>query len=186
MSDSLSNVFQKGTPRAGGLQGPTQTSRFERNLPSSEQTATLLSGGKTSNLFLAGFDRINQGIAGLEIAESRFNQAQLIEFDATQEILKGKEQAGFALDALNDAQAANIVAAFASGITASGSVSQAQADVARQTSFSVQIGKAQARIRSGALKRKARQVDDLARRTRSRAKSNIIIGSITAAASLFL
>lgn len=186
MSDSLSNIFTKGAPRSGRLQGPTQTTPFERKLSTSEKAAVIFSGGKTSNLFLAGFDRINQGIAGLDVARSQKNQAQLIDFEATQETLKGQEQANFALQTLNDVQAANIVAAFASGITASGSATRAQTDVAKQAAFSVQIGKAQTRIRSGALRRRARQVDNLSRRTKSRAKRDIIFGSVTAAASLFL
>ena len=186
MTDSVSNTFQKGTPRSGSLQGPTQTSQFQRNLPSQEQTASLLSGGGTESLFLAGASKISRGIQGLSRAKSLAASAQLFDFDAAQEVLIGKEQGIVALEALNQAQAANIVAAFSSGITASGSATQAQQDVARQASFAIRMSKAQARLKSGALRRKGRQVDDQARRMKSAAKTDIIVGSITAAASLFV
>ncbi len=183
MTESVSNIFQRTTTRREGDFKSTVTGP---NVPSSEQTATLISGGSTGSLFLAGASKINRGIAGLERAKSLKASGELFEFDAAQEVLVGKEQGVIALDALNRMQAANIVAAFSSGITASGSAVQAQQDVARQASFSVQMSKAQARLRAGGLKRKARQVDDQARRTKSAAKTDIIVGGITAAASLFL
>jgi len=183
MSDSLSNIFTQTRTTTTGNRRSTVTGP---KLPTSEQAAVIFSGGKTSNLFLSGLDRVNQGLAGLDVAKSQKNQARLIDFEATQESLKGKEQANLALQTLNEVQAANLVAAFASGITATGSAARAQTDVAKQAAFVVQLGKAQTRIRSGALKRRARQVDDLSRRTKSRAKTDIIFGSITAAASLFL
>jgi len=186
MSDSVGNFFQQGTPRSGGLQGPTQTSQFQRSLPNQQQTASLISGGQTESLFLAGASKVSRGIGGLERAKSLKARGELFEFDAAQEVLIGKEQGVIALDALNQAQAANIVAAFSSGITASGSVAQAQQDVQRQASFATQMSKARAKLRAGGLKRRARQVDDQARRTKSAAKTDIIVGSITAAASLFL
>jgi len=183
MTDSVSNIFTQTRTTTIGNRRSTVTGP---RLPSSEEAAVIFSGGKTQNLFLAGFDRVNQGLAGLDVSRSQKNQAQLIDFEATQETLKGQEQAGIALQTLNDVQAANIVAAFASGITASGSATRAQTDVAKQAAFTVQLGKAQTRIRSGALKRRARQVDNLSRRTKSRAKRDVIFGSVTAAASLFL
>ena len=183
MTDSVSNVFQKTTTRR---QGDFKSTVTGPNVPSQEQTASLLSGGKTESLFLAGASRISRGLQGLSRAKSLAASAQLFEFDAAQEVLIGKEQGIIALEALNQAQAANIVATFSSGITASGSATQAQQDVARQASFSVQMSKAQARLRAGGLRRKSRQVDDQARRMKSAAKTDIIVGGFTAAASLFL
>lgn len=183
MTDTVSNIFQKTTTRR---QGDFKSTVTGPNVPTQQQTASLISGGQTESLFLAGASRISQGVAGLERAKSLKASAQLFEFDAAQEVLVGKEQGIIALEALNRAQAANIVAAFSSGITASGSASQAQRDVARQASFSIQFSKARARLAAGALTRKARQVDDQARRTKSAAKTNIIVGAVSTAASLFL
>jgi len=189
MSSSLSNIFQRGTPRSGGLQGPTRTSAFERQSFKSinrENGALILSGGRTTSLFLAGAGKIFQGLDGLSRAKSAFNQAQLLDFDAKSAEIKGKLNAADALERLNDVQATNIVAAFASGIRLQGSAAVVQQVVASQADFSAAISKANARLVAGGLRREARQAEDFARRARSRAKANIIVGTITAGTSLFL
>jgi len=188
----MSNVFQKNTtPRQGNLnsttrrQGDFKSTVTGPNVPSQEQTATTISGGSTESLFLAGVEKVSGGLRGLERAKSLKVRGELFEFDAAQEVLIGKEQGVIVLEALNKAQAANIVAAFSSGITASGSATQAQRDVARQASFVTQMSKARAKLRAGGLTRKARQLDDQARRTKAVAKTDIVIGGGAAAASLF-
>jgi len=189
MSNNLSNIFQRGAPRSGGLQGPTRTSSFERFVDKNvtqENAATILSGGKTTSLFLAGTDKIFQGIDGLSRAKSAFNQAQLLDFDAKSAEIKGKLNAADAFERLNDVQAANIVASFASGIRLQGSTAVVQQVVSSQADFSAALSKANAALVAGGLRREAKQAEDFARRTRSRAKSDIIVGTITAGASLFL
>lgn len=189
MSNNLSNIFQRGTPRSGSLQGPTQTNAFERQVFKSinkENGALILSGGRTTSLFLAGAGKIFQGLDGLSRAKSAFNQAQLLDFDAKSAEIKGNLNAADALERLNDVQAANIVAAFASGIRLQGSAAVVQQVVASQADFSAALSKANAALVAGGLRREARQAEDFARRTRSRAKADLIVGSVTAAASLFL
>lgn len=189
MSNNLSNIFQKGSPRSGSLQGPTQSSSFQRSLNKSinkENGALILSGGRTTNLFLAGAGKVFQGLDGLSRAKSSFNQAQLLDFDAKSAEIKGDLNAADALERLNDVQATNIVAAFASGIRLQGSAAVVQQAVASQGDFSAALSKANASLVAGGLRREARQAEDFARRTRSRAKADIIVGTITAAGSLFL
>ena len=189
MSNNLSNILQRGTPRSGGLQGSTQTSAFERGVfkfTNKEKGALILSGGRTASLFLAGTNKIFQGLDGLSRARSAFNQAQLLDFDAKSAEIKGDLNAADALERLNDVQAANIVAAFASGIRLQGSAAVVQQVVASQADFSAALSKANAALVAGGLRREARQAEDFARRTRSRAKSGLIVGSVATAASLFL
>jgi len=194
MSNNLSNMFQRGTPtmnfpRSGSSQGPSETSAFERKASdfiTKENGALILSGGRTTNLFLAGTSKIFQGLDGLSRAKSAFNQAQLLDFDAKSAGIKGELNAANALERLNDVQAANIVAAFASGVRLQGSAAVVQQVVASQADFSAALSKANAALVAGGLKREARQAEDFARRTRSRAKSDLIVGAVSSAASLFL
>lgn len=189
MSNNLSNIFQRGTPRSGSLQGPTRTSAFEHFVDKNvtkENSALILSGGRTTSLFLAGTNKIFQGLDGLSRAKSAFNQAQLLDFDAKSAEIRGDLNAADALERLNDVQAMNIVAAFASGIRLQGSAAVVQQVVASQADFSAALSKANAALVAGGLRREARQAEDFARRTRSRAKSDIIVGAVTAGASLFL
>lgn len=189
MSNNLSNIFQRGAPRSGGLQGPTRTSAFERGVSKSisrENGALLLSGGKTTNLFLSGAGKVFEGLDGLSRAKSIFNQAKLLDFDARSAKIKGDQNAANALERLNDVQATNIVASFASGIRLQGSAAVVQQVVASQADFSIALSKANAALAAGGLRRKAREAEQFARATRSRAKADLIVGSVTAAASLFL
>lgn len=188
MSDSVSNMFQKGSPRAGQI-GPTQTSEFSRRIGSEknqEKAALLMSGGRTSSLFLTGASKIFSGIEGLERAKGIKNQAKLLEFDAKQSEIQGQADAADALERLNDVQAANIVATFASGIALQGSATRVQETVAREADYSIAISNANAELQAAGFRRKAREQRDLARRTASRAKADIGVGIVTSAASLFL
>jgi len=185
MSNNLSNIFQRGTPRSGGLQGPTLTSAFERSVSKSvnkENIALLLSGGRTTSLFLAGTGKIFQGLDGLSRAKSAFNQAQLLQFDAKSAEIKGDLNAANALELLNDVQATNIVAAFASGIRLQGSAAVVQQVVSSQADFSAALSKANAALVAGGLRRESRQAEDFARRQRKRS----LFGAILGAGTLFL
>jgi len=189
MSNNLSNFFEKGTPRSGDILGPTQTSAFQRTVldqKNQERGSLILSGGRTTNLLLAGTGKIFQGLDGLSRAKSAFNQAKLLDFDAKSAEIKGESNAADALERLNDVQATNIVAAFASGIRLQGSATVVQQVVASQADFSAAISKANAALVAGGLRRQASEAEDFARRTRDRAKTDLFVGGITAAASLFL
>ena len=189
MSNNISNIFSRGSPRSATIQGPTQTNAFERATGiavNQENSALVLSGGRTSNLFFAGAGKIFQGLDGLSRAKSAFNQAKLLRFDAKSAEIKGDANATSALEALNDVQATNIVAAFASGIRLQGSAAVVQQVVASHADFSQALSKANAQLQAGGLRRKASEAEDFARRTKKRAKADLIVGSVTAAASLFL
>ena len=189
MSSTISNIFEKGTPLGGGVQGPTQTSAFERatgGAVTQENSALVLSGGRTSSLFLAGAGKIFEGIDGLSRAKSAFNQAKLLRFDARSAEIEGEANAVSALEALNDIQATNIVASFASGIRLQGSTAVVQQVVASQADFSQALSKANAQLKAGGFRRKAAEAEDFARRTKKRAKADIFVGVVTGGASLFL
>lgn len=189
MANNVSNIFSRGSPRSGTIQGPTQTSAFERltkGAVTQENTSLLLSGGRTSNLFLAGVGKIFEGLDGLSRAKSAFNQEKLLRFDAKSAEIKGEANATSALEALNDVQASNIVAAFASGVRLQGSAAVVQQVVASQSDFSQALSRANAQLEAGGLRRKASEAQDFARRTKKRAQADIIVGSVTGVASLFL
>ncbi len=114
------------------------------------------------------------------------NQAKLLEFDAKSAEIQGKLNSAEAFERLNDVQATNIVAAFASGIRLQGSAAVVQQAVSKQADFSAALSKTSAALVAGGLRREAKQAEDFARRTRARSKANIIVGTITAGASLFL
>jgi len=151
--NNLSNIFERGTPRSGSLQGPTQTSAFERGVSKAatpENAALLLSGGKTENLLFAGGSKIAEGITGLSTAKRFKFKAKLAE-------AQGRANATDALERLNDVQAANIVASFASGVRLQGSTAVVQQVVSSQADFSAAISKANAALVAGGLRREARQ-----------------------------
>lgn len=138
-----------------------------------ENAALLLSGGKTEKLGIelgiGGASRIAQGITGLSIAR-RFK------FEAKLKELQGKANATNALERLNDVQAANIVAAFASGVRLQGSTAVVQQVVSSQADFSAAVSKANAALVAGGLKRQAKLAKD-------KAIGDIIVGSVMVASS---
>ena len=127
-------------------------------------TTATSSAGKTSfggSQFLAqagistGFSLIDEGVQGFADYEATINSAKDLEFQAKQEELIGEQQGLSALEALNDAQAANVVEAFASGIRLQGSVTRAQTELSKDQAFITMIAKTNADIRSGVLEREA-------------------------------
>lgn len=182
MADNISK-------RSGDIEEPTQESAWERTLfnkKSQQNAALILSGGKTTNLFLASAGRVFEGLDGLERSRSAFNQSNLLEFDARSAEIKGKSNALQALERLNDIQATNIVASFASGVRLQGSAAVVQQVVASQADFSAAISKANASLAAGSLRRKAGEAAEFARATKKRANEDIILGTISGATSLFL
>jgi len=189
MANNLSNIFSSSPARSGELTGPSEPNAFERATGISvtqEKTALVLSGGRTSSLFLAGAGKIFEGLDGLSRAKSAFNQGKLLRFDAKSAEIEGEANAASALEALNDIQATNIVASFASGIRLQGSAAVVQQVVAGQADFSQALSKANAQLKAGGLRRKASEAEDFARRTKKRARADIFVGAVTGGASLFL
>jgi len=143
-----------------------------------EKAALFASGGSSGNLFLAGASKFAGGIQGLARAKSAKNQGKLLQFQAKSEEIIGEANATSALERLNDVQASNIVASFASGVRLQGSSAVVQQVVSSQADFSAALAKANAELVAGGLKREARVAFDFAGRLRKRAQFDMVIGSV--------
>lgn len=100
------------------------------------------------------------------------NIAARIDFNAKAEELIGKQQTVNALRDLNDVQAFNVVAGFASGGGLAGSRGRAALDVSEDADLDLSLIRTNAEIRSGELKQKARIVRKIARFDR-----NVAVGT---------
>lgn len=125
-----------------------------------------------------GFSLIDEGIRGFTEFEATVNTAENLEFQAKQEELIGEQQSLSALEALNDAQAANVVAAFASGLRLQGSVTRAQTDLAFDQAFITVLAKTNADIKAGALDKEANRLREEADYNKKVAPAKIIGGAI--------
>lgn len=137
----------------------------------------LLSGKAVKSASLAaGFSLIGEGISGFADFRGTMNRAENFDFAATQEDLQGRQEGLLALETLNDIQAANIVAGFASGVQASGSITQAQQAVGREAAFSISLSKTNAQIEAGALRREGKRLRAEARFKKKVAPFKIALG----------
>ena len=178
------NSVQRGGKRSGSLFGGSVSgggSGEDSGLFSDDnkqKAALFASGGSSANLFLAGASKFAGGIEGLARAKSAKNQGKLLQFQAKSEEIIGEANATQALERLNDVQASNIVASFASGIRLQGSSAVVQQVVSSQADFSAALSKANAELVAGGLKREARVAFDFAGRLRKRAQFDMVIGSV--------
>lgn len=106
--------------------------------------AGLLSGGFSVVSGLASIAKGNAQASNLE------DQALWDEFNARQELTRGKTEAVAALKAGNDAIAAAQVAGFASGLQSSGSVTQAKLDASGDAQLNADLANEQAMAAAGA------------------------------------
>lgn len=105
---------------------------------------------------------------GFEAAEAGNIQAEQFEFDRRQALLAGRESSLRALTRLNETQAANITAGFASGIGLSPSVARSSEELGRQFVFEDVLRRSTSTIRAEQLGRGAKQARRQGRRTRGR------------------
>ena len=102
---------------------------------------------------LAGVSGIASGLAsiarGNAEASSLIGQAEFEEFNAKQELLKGRSHALTAMRAANDAVASVQVAGFASGLTGAGSVATAKREAFEEGDFQVDMARSNAAIEAG-------------------------------------
>lgn len=184
MPHSHNNSVQSGATRSGSLFGGSVSggqSSADSGIFSDknkQKAALFASGGSTGNLFLGGLSKIAGGIQGLERAKSAKNQGKLLKFQAKGEEIIGEANATQALERLNDVQASNIVASFASGVRLQGSSAVVQQVVSSQADFSAALSKANALLVAGGLRREASVAEDFAKRLKRRAQFDIAIGSI--------
>lgn len=123
---------------------------------------------------------IQEGVLGFVNYEAVINSSKQLEFNAKQEEIIGEQQGLAALEALNDAQAANVVAAFASGIRLQGSVTRAQTELSMDQALITMIAKTNADIKAGALEREARRRRAEAKYNRDVGPLKIIAGGVLA------
>jgi len=184
MPHSHNNSIQRGTARSGSLFGSgVSTSQADEDAgffsdKNKEKAALFASGGSSGNLFLAGASKFAGGLQGLARAKSAKNQGKLLRFQAKSEEIIGEANATAAIERLNDVQASNIVASFASGVRLQGSSAVVQQVVSSQADFSAALSKANALLVAGGLRREAAVAEDFAGRLRKRAQFDMIIGSV--------
>jgi len=103
-------------------------------------------------------DLIKDGIKGLFGGSDLRAKAKVFRFNAKQVELAGLQSGIDILEQFNAAQASNIVAAFASGIQLSGSVTRAQQILGRKAAFTAKINSTNTRIRKESLLQEARRL----------------------------
>jgi len=128
--------------------------------------------------FRQGVALLEEGFAGYADYKGAINSSRDLEFQAKQEEIIGEQQSLAALIAFNDAQAANMVASYASGIRLQGSVTRAQTKLSRDLAFTTIIARTNADIKEGALEREARRVRAEAEYNKKIAPFKIFTGAI--------
>ena len=147
-----------------------------------ERQSTLLKKSERSNNFVKaqafgqGVKLLEQGFEGFSNYEAAVNSSKDLQFQAKQEKLIGAQQSLAALSAFNEAQAANIVASFASGLRLSGSITRVQTKLSRDLAFNTTLNRTNADIKAGALEREARRIKAEADYNKSMAPFKIVAG----------
>jgi len=127
--------------------------------------------------FRQGINLIEEGIGGFADAQGLKPQSEILDFNAKQVELAGEQQGIEILKNQNDIQAANVVAAFASGIQLSGSIQTGFKTVERKAAFARGLSSANSAIRAGALRREAKRLKAEARYNKQIAPLKIITGA---------
>lgn len=139
-------------------------------------------GGGNSNAkaeaFGQGIKLVQEGVQGYANYNAAINSTRDLEFKAKQEELVGKQQSLAALIKLNDAQAANMVATYSSGLRAQGSIVRGQTKLSREQATITGLALTNARIKSGVLEREARRVKAEAKYNRDVAPLKIVAGAV--------
>ena len=128
--------------------------------------------------FRQGVKLVEQGIEGFSDAQGLKPQSKILDFNAKQVELAGKQQGLEVLESLNDLQASNIVAAFASGIRLQGSITEGQQEAARKAGFANAISKFNADIEAGSFRREARRLRAEAKYNKQIAPLKLIAGAV--------
>ena len=165
MAKRQESLLTKKAPEKGKAR-ETQTS--------GDSSALRAQGVKT------GIGMIQEGVRDMTEFSGRIGISKEVRFKGEQERLKGALEAVSTLELFNDIQAANIVAAFSSGIRLQGSASTVQQAIATKANFSIAIAQANAKIKSLALKREADRIEAEARFKKKMAPFKIIVGGVIA------
>jgi len=134
--------------------------------------------------FSSGLNLIGSGIRDITEFSGKIGVSKDIRFKGEQEKIKGQQEAAFLIESFNDIQAANIVAAFASGIRLQGSAATVQQAVASKANFAIAIAQTNAIIQSEALKREANRLEAEARFRKRMAPFKILTGLALSAFAL--
>lgn len=122
---------------------------------------TFLSGLSTGDLIsgaFTGFSALSDIQSGEFAAASQESQALFSDFEAKQEVLKGREEAVRISQAATETLESNLVATLASGITGEGSAKAAQEAIITQAGFETDITREGAAISAGARRTRAQQL----------------------------
>lgn len=134
--------------------------------------STLISGGLS---VVSALGSIGESQAQATALES---QALMEDFNARQEILKGKQEQIAAQTELNDVLAANVAGGFARGLTGAGSVAGASEEAIRKSEQEIDITRQSAKIRAGQRRAQGREfrTEAAAKRTTGLFKAATTIG----------
>ena len=130
-----------------------KTSLLQKKVPPS--TGSGFGPAVKGAAFSGGLGLIGEGITDITQFAGRIGLSKDIRFKGEQEKIKGAAEAAAMIESFNDIQAANIVAAFASGIRLQGSAATVQQVVASKANFAIAISQSNAKIKSLALIREA-------------------------------
>lgn len=130
-----------------------------------------------SAAFSTGLGLIGEGIRDITDFSGRIGISKDIQFKGKQEKIRGELEAASMIESFNDIQAANIVAAFASGIRLQGSAATIQQTVASKANFSIAIAQSNAKIKSLALEREADRLVAEAKFKKKMAPFKILTGA---------
>lgn len=131
------------------------TSLLKKKAPKTSGVSSFAKGAA----FSSGLSLIGGGIRDITEFSGRIGISKDIRFKGEQERIMGQQEAAAMIESVNDIQAANIVAAFASGIRLQGSAATVQQEVASKANFAIAIAQSNAKIQSLALKREADRVE---------------------------
>lgn len=107
----------------------------------------------STGLFIAsGIGQIGSGIAEQKLLSG---QSKMEEFNAQQEVLRGREESLRILQELNQNLAAQTVGAFASGLAPTGSVEAGKKQAIQSAQFETGIARDEAEMRAGARRQQA-------------------------------
>ena len=161
MATALASIFTSSATTAGAV-GAAAAPVGAGLLPSAvaAQTAGLsaAAGGGfleslSTGLFVAsGISELAGGFAQQSILE---DQATMESFNAQQELVRGREDSLRILQELNDNLAAQMVAAFASGVAPTGSAAAGKEQAIEQAKFETGLARDEAEIRAAARRSEA-------------------------------
>lgn len=158
---------------------------FFGGIRSEQDVSLILSGGRSKSLLGTTAIRAAKGLEAFFESGISKSKARQLRQSALQVEAEGELFAAQAFEALNDAQASNIVKTFASGIELSGSAALVNDSLSKEAFFTAALAKANAGLQASILREKANSADDLALSKIISSTLNTGIATFTGTNSIF-